>query len=108
MEEGQVTAPSAKIPDEVEAELKQTMGVLLLEHLKKQYQGELDIDVRYEGYTEENHIFPISIQLAEGASINFHMMQKEAEELNNIRIWPDLRTYGYDTRIRFTLYLKKN
>ena len=96
----------AKIPDEVAIALKETMGVLMVEHLKPLYRGELDIDIRYEGYTKDNHIFNVSIKLEDGACINFHTMQSSALEKSQIKIWPDLRTYGYDTNVRFTLYLK--
>lgn len=103
MEEGQ-----AKIPKDVQEELKSVMSKVLINHLKPLYTGEVDIDVTYEGFTEQNNIFNVAITLLkeDGASINFHTMQKTALEEDNIRIWPDLRTYGADTRIRFTLYLE--
>ena len=104
MDEGQPII--AKVPEDVELELKETMGKLMISHLKELYQGELDIDVHYEGYTEENHIFNVSIKLEDGAYINFHTLQATADEKDDIKIWPDLRNYGYDTKIRFTLYLK--
>ena len=82
MEEGQI--PDAKIPDELETVLKETLGKLMVDHLQPLYKGELDIDVNYEGYTEENHIFPVNLKLADGAHINFHTMQKTADEKDNI------------------------
>ena len=105
MEEGQTKVADAQIPEELKARLQETLAKLMIEHLKPMYTGQLDIDVTYEGYTEENHIFNVAIKLEDGSHINFHTLQKTCEEKDGIRIWPDLRVYGYDTKIRFTLYL---